>query len=562
MKSVRKFGAVLISALLLGSTMQANVAQAGLKISPNVVSLGLSFKENSELGRMPSILFAQGDVNVQETWLMCQNLADKICTDAAGIFGYSNWDICTDASTLACIADVWAVDPSGKKIAGELVKKVPSDGRYAVKENPSINLPHSNGVGAVWRLPGVLNGAGKDTYFVAVQSVVGRNKTPGTPVADMQLNLGEMIAGILPVEEIPGTFQQATATDAKNGGRAWGSNGTQYAPDGAACAGTELTSCQAIRQFPAEYRFGMTLRMGKKPEGWYHGRLYLPTISTKDWKTGQEISIEAEPVKVASLDFTVPNAEIPQKIRDLVFVDEYFGTNGDGVNATKISENVSGPKSLDLVAGFAPSYKDKATTTASYWSFKTLNYGKDESTRKCSDNSGNLAGLVTTNALAYAAGPPVFDKETSSLSYKVSSPHFEASGIEASGSYDLTLRSDVARCIYGFSKAPIRAEISITSSDGEKKVATTTVNEKDGWLYLSAKGFTFSTPLINVKLSQDVVVVEKPAPAPEVSAPAKSVESPAKAVTKKSISITCVKGKTSKKVTGANPKCPTGYKKK
>ena len=555
MKSVRKFGAVLISSLLLASTMQADVAQAGLKISPNVVSLGLSFTENSQLAEMPSILFAQGDVNVQETWLMCPDLADKLCTDAAGIFGYSKWDICTDASTLACIADVWAVDSSGKKIAGEVVKKVPSDGRYAVKENPSINLPNSNGVGAVWRIPGVLNGAGKDTYFVAVQSVVNLRKAAGTPVANLKLNLGELTAGIMAVEEIPGTFQPATATDAKNGGRAWGSNGTQYAPDGSACAGTELTSCQAIREFPAGYRFGMTLRMGKKPEGWYHGRLYLPTITTKDWKTGAEISIEAEPVKVPSLDFIVPNADIPQKIRDLVFTDQYFGVKGDGVSATKISENVSGPNSLELVSGFAPSYKDKATTTASYWSFKNLNYGQDESTRKCSDDTGNLAGLVTTNALAYAAGPPVFDKETSSLSYKVSSPHFEANGAEASGSYDLTLRSDVARCIYGFSNAPIKAEISITSSDGEKKVATTTVNEKNGWLYLSAKGFTFSTPLINVKLSQDVVVVEKPAPAPEAVAPAK-------AVAKKSITITCVKGKASKKVTGAKPKCPTGYKKK
>ena len=555
MKSVRKFGAVLISSLLLASTMQADVAQAGLKISPNVVSLGLSFTENSQLAEMPSILFAQGDVNVQETWLMCPDLADKLCTDAAGIFGYSKWDICTDASTLACIADVWAVDSSGKKIAGEVVKKVPSDGRYAVKENPSINLPHSNGVGAVWRIPGVLNGAGKDTYFVAVQSVVNLRKAAGTPVANLKLNLGELTAGIMAVEEIPGTFQPATATDAKNGGRAWGSNGTQYAPDGSACAGTELTSCQAIREFPAGYRFGMTLRMGKKPEGWYHGRLYLPTITTKDWKTGAEISIEAEPVKVPSLDFIVPNADIPQKIRDLVFTDQYFGVKGDGVSATKISENVSGPNSLELVSGFAPSYKDKATTTASYWSFKNLNYGQDESTRKCSDDTGNLAGLVTTNALAYAAGPPVFDKETSSLSYKVSSPHFEANGAEASGSYDLTLRSDVARCIYGFSNAPIKAEISITSSDGEKKVATTTVNEKNGWLYLSAKGFTSSTPLINVKLSQDVVFVEKPAPAPEAVAPAK-------AVAKKSITITCVKGKASKKVTGAKPKCPTGYKKK
>ena len=562
MKSVRKFGAVLISALLLASTMQADVAQAGVKISPNVASLGLAFKENSELGRMPSVLFAQGDQNVQESWLMCPILSDKLCTDAAGIFGYSNWDICTDASTIACIAEVWAVDASGKKIAGELVKKVPSDGRYAVNENPSINLPASNGVGAVWRLPGVLNGAGKDTYFVSVQSVMNMRKNPGTPVADLKLNMGDMIAGILPVEEIPGTFQPATATDAKNGGRAWGSNGTQYAPDRSACAGTEITSCQAIREFPTGYRFGMTLRMGKKPEGWYHGRLYLPTITTKDWKTGAEISIEAEPVKVPSLDFTVPNADIPQKIRDLVFTDNYFGVIGDGVRETRISENVSGPYALELVSGFAPSYKDKATTTATYWSFKTLNYGQDESTRKCSNNSGNLAGLVTTNAMAYAAGPPVFDKDTSSLVYKVSSPHFEASGIEASGSYDLTLRSDVARCIYGFSTAPIKAEISITSTDGEKKVATTTVNEKNGWLYLSAKGFTFSTPVINVKLSQDVVVVEKPAPAPEVSAPAKSVDAPAKAVAKKSISITCVKGKTSKKVTGVSPKCPTGYKKK
>ena len=33
-----------------------------------------------------------------------------------------------------------------------------------------------------------------------------------------------------------------------------------------------------------------------------------------------------------------------------------------------------------------------------------------------------------------------------------------------------------------------------------------------------------------------------------------------KATTK--TTITCVKGKTTKKVTGANPKCPSGYKKK
>ena len=117
MKSVRKFGIVLISALLLASTLQSNVAQAGRKISPDVTSLGLLFKENSELGTMPSVLFAQGDVNVRESWLICEDLADKVCTDAPEMFGYTNWDICTDAITIACIAEIWAVDASGNRIA-------------------------------------------------------------------------------------------------------------------------------------------------------------------------------------------------------------------------------------------------------------------------------------------------------------------------------------------------------------------------------------------------------------------------------------------------------------
>jgi hypothetical protein len=53
----------------------------------------------------------------------------------------------------------------------------------------------------------------------------------------------------------------------------------------------------------------------------------------------------------------------------------------------------------------------------------------------------------------------------------------------------LAIKSEVARCVYGFSKAPIQAEISITSADGEKKVVTPIVNERNGLLYLSAKGF-------------------------------------------------------------------------
>ena len=82
------------------------------------------------------------------------------------------------------------------------------------------------------------------------------------------------------------------------------------------------------------------------------------------------------------------------------------------------------------------------------------------------------------------------------------------------------------------------------------------LGEKNGWLYLSAKGFTFSSPTINVKLSQEKVVVV-PTPTPTPSAVASVAP-----VAKKSVTITCAKGKTTKKVSGESPKCPTGYKKK
>jgi hypothetical protein len=117
------------------------------------------------------------------------------------------------------------------------------------------------------------------------------------------------------------------------------------------------------------------------------------------------------------------------------------------------------------------------------------------------------------------------------------------------------MRSDVARCVYGFSAAPIRATLSVVNDQGNQKVATEILGEKNGWLYLSAGGFTYSSPTIKVKLEQDApapTVTPTPTPTPSVTA---------KATAKKN-TISCIKGKVTKKVTGVNPKCPNGYKKK
>jgi hypothetical protein len=109
------------------------------------------------------------------------------------------------------------------------------------------------------------------------------------------------------------------------------------------------------------------------------------------------------------------------------------------------------------------------------------------------------------------------------------------------GSYNLVMRSEVARCLYGFTNAPIQASVSIIGGESTN-VATTVLGERNGWLSMSAAGFTFSTKTIQVKLSQEKAVVTTP-----------------KQTTIKK-TIKCVKGKVTKKVTAVKPKCPSGYK--
>jgi hypothetical protein len=232
---------------------------------------------------------------------------------------------------------------------------------------------------------------------------------------------------------------------------------------------------------------------------------------------------------------------------------------------------VSGDFAFTNASLFLPIVKDKATGSADFWSVRTLagtqDSGGGQSFNSCIARDSSVVGIVTTNAMVYSAGPPTFNTTTGALDYKVLSPHFDSQGAENLGTYDLLLRSDFARCIYGFSSAPIRAEISILGSAGEDKVATTVINEKDGWMYLSAKGFTYSAPTVRVKLSQDAPSkpVETQNSQAIVTAPATQEASKATTKFKKVFvkkSITCVKGKITQKITGTNPKCPVGYKKK
>jgi hypothetical protein len=166
-----------------------------------------------------------------------------------------------------------------------------------------------------------------------------------------------------------------------------------------------------------------------------------------------------------------------------------------------------------------------------------------------------IGGIVTTNATAYSSGPPVFNEITQSLDYKVAAPHFDSRGNEFKGYYNLKITAETARCIYNFQAVPLQATVSVVSPQGEKVIATTVLRADDKWLELTAANFGFSAPTLRVRLSTELSKAESPAKS--------TVEpTPTSNAIQKKITIVCVKGKISKKVTSVKPICPKGFKKK
>ena len=547
----------LLTALLAFSFILGGIStiNAAVRANLNNPEQGINISEGDTFGHQPPALFGL-DGAADPTAIFCKTLKDKPCIEAKSLNLWSQLSPCTLGATTNCIDSFYAEDEAGKRIQGEFVRYANEDSKWSFDESPSNNFPKTKGMGGVWKLSG-LSGATTDLYYVSTYVNMFAEKVAGTEITSEQFGVGQFESGISPIKELSGQYSSSVALDSSNkssdGSKSGGVGASGVSVDVIErdnCVMLEMGKCLQRQDFPANYRFGLTIKVGKKLSGWFHGRIYRPVLSITPGSGGQLIQIDALPVLVPSVLKKIPTSEISQELRSYLAQDRQY-SEGSGY----LMPGSSGKDAIDQAALWLPLIKDTATKSMQYWSFRMLNtWGESQDVQRCSNGSADISGIVTTNALAYSAGPPEYNKNEGSLDYKVLAPHYTSKGDLAVGTYDLLLKSEVARCIYGFSKAPISGSISIVNESGQSNVATTVINEKNGWLYMSANGFSYSSPTVKIKLSQEAEVVVIPTPTPTPNASAKPVV--------KTVTITCIKGKTSKKVTAVNPKCPSGYKKK
>jgi hypothetical protein len=507
----------------------------------------------------PSSLYAVGGarlIDSIEKMYLCDSIEAKECSTAeinalifTAIFTKCLNDVDTD-----CIDSFSIKNEDGSVIPATFQRNwVPAP---VYKGDKSKFLPTGYGPSS-WTLTnskGVL-----ETYALNV-GVTGNlpmlNKANKT-------NFETFFAAVQPIKEVAGAeYIGPVANVVRRGNGFSPGHNTVYIEKG--CQIAENGRCGYRLPHDLEKTVLLKVRLSQPVQGWLHGRMKDANIvMTTAADNSQVVEISAKPLSIPSVYGWVKWGDLPQKIKELYPVGaggtsrgyEDFTTTDLNSRTLLTGSRVAGDLAISEMNLWLPLLNDRAAAMRTFWIAQTIRGELPFDSQNCVRGKG-FTGVIGTNAVVYSDGPPKFDKAEQSLNYTVGASHLDSKGELFKGYYQLNLRSDVARCLYGFGTAPIQAKIEVSSSDGTPSVATTIINESEGWLKMTAAGFTFSTPQIKVKLSQEVSVLTPSAsPTPNPS----SVAKPAAA---KRLSITCVKGKTSKKVTAVNPTCPKGYKKK
>jgi hypothetical protein len=520
---------------------------------------------------------------------ICTNMTSEHCSGADQYNFTSIFPKCESISDTDCVESLSSTANSGSVDEGifKSYTQPKHENLFSVPE--STGIPHTQ-TPSIWNLAATPHSAG--TQYALAVGIEGKYSA-----AFPERNSQQLFAYLLPVSAVKAgagdtgidqTFGYMACHQNPNPPQGipntWCMENTMYQTVNCQLDIAPVGNCLQQHTFPSGFRFKVSLRVKSEPTSWLHGRMVDPNISIAQIPSGgAKIVVDAQPTKIPVIYQEANWSDTPKSVRDfwdLCRKDSSCKASGltylhqgdpeDQQNSVAAMPSF-GSIALKGVQTIAPLVGDKSVAIPSAWNFHTLPTDQLTQANSCFKNGPGLKGIVTTNSTAYSEGPPAF--KDGSLQYTVASPHFNPDGSVFKGSYNLVVKSDVARCLYKFTNAPIKASISVISSDGSADVATTVSNETGGWLYLSANNFTFSTPTVQVKLSQDAptpVVAPTPiaTPKPDPSASSTPVAAPAPApivvpvVAAKKTSITCVKGKITKSVTAVKPVCPTGYKRK
>ena len=576
------------SALVLSGAL-ISPAQSYNFTLPSTPSYGYTIEETlpnygDSISQIMGITVPMKSNNFKGENRLCSSIEDSHCEGVTDLNAKLILPPCAADSDRTCIESL-ELGTKDNMVKASLDHVAATPGTPA---STKFGLPAGGGM-SLWKSTNVKTTDGTNTFGVGVQVQYYQQRSSGSQreVVFKASEYGNVIlqgfrAVVMPINMMSGNFSLLENYETKDANLDGHFNtGTRFKDPNydnvGDCAWTETKLCAKYSDFVPGTRVALTLRLGNDVTGWLFGRMQRIDVSLKTLDSKfNVIRIEGDSVDIPSASGFILKSDLPKyPAIDKIARSNYY--EGDGFYEKFIASPFSSANGGQPSGGFDSflAWEPFLKPTELRNSRWVISGGANSNgyvaglNNACTSDKTKLNGVVTTNAMIYEPGPPTFTGD--SLSYKVAGLHSLADGSTFSGTYDLSMRKTVAQCLYKFSDAPLKAVVAVTSQDGSSQdITTEALSEKDGWLHLGAYNFHFSQPTIRIKLTQEksaTIATPTPAtPAPTTStpsvgsAPAKSA--PGNQTAPKSTSITCVKGKTVKKVTAAKPVCPAGYKKK
>ena len=502
---------------------------------------------------------------------------------------------CIGAVKNDCIVSLEHTDAEGKWIKGIFKEYLPlkdltwNDADFKedynsledtvfAKARPAQNLPAGGRTG-IWQLSNAKHAGGTD-YAVSIGFPGASSNTSNPRAAGSVISWyasDGFTMKLFPISYDISVPRPTEKDASRNGPNGWSSCAGGFGKASYYCVANK------IHPFPTKTKFRITVNFKSTKTilsgvDWYSGRLFNSQVSeTSNADNSISLAVEGSPTMVGTVNTEFPKNQANYNILkkayetywDLTFgekpysfttYDSFYQSSGSGFS-TRDPGTASAWSILEDAFEFKYLYEEET------WQVSTARMGPTDRdlTKNCA-STDLLPGIISTNAVAANPSPPKWNAETSELIYSIASPHVKKDGALNSGVYELTIDKKLAECLWGLDPLNYRAAISVTAKDGTQKVSTTVFASSDKYLTFRAAGFSFSTSTIKVKLSNEKGSAAVKTALPDIfletiAQPIKTT--PIKAVTpKKTISITCVKGKLTKKVTATSPKCPAGYKKK
>lgn len=443
---------------------------------------------------------------------LCPDIGVSPCDDLNG--EYELWLVLPRCDQIAqewCINSLSIGPQDGTISEAKFLREIEGN---KTSKNSSLGFPKGGSV-SLWE--------SSDSKQFAVFARVVMRKEPNEKIIPNELEVR-----IMPYQEI----QIPDVTSRMSDASLWAKN---QDPALSYCAWIEGTLCGEIQDFPVNLRAKLSLRVSTYNIQWISARLSNPEVTTKKITNNQSLlEVEGSPIVIPKFYAFANLDSLTSKMKSTIWPGRD--------RATGINQIVSGEmKSFTIIDAWKNHVNDSAAGAASLWLFRSQPIF--EEIDRCFVK-GKTYGIVATNAMVTDGSG--FQFGIGSIEYRMAGLHLNSDGSVFKGSYELKMTRESAECQFGLDSSKISATIKVIENGVEQQLETASFKEgvMGGVKYLqfAAQGFTFSSPTIRITLKQT------------------SSKMASKSATKKS--IICTKGKTTKKVTGTNPKCPVGYKKK